>query len=824
MPPLVRLSEILLLLLAVVAPLAVGAVHPPTAALVAAGSVLAFGLAALSRRRRGGAPSSLDPLGVVLVLVLVWQGVTLLPLSAGTVAKLSPAIWDLFDVPLLEAIAVPRLSGAPGATAMETVRMAGLVAVLLLSALVARGEGGGRRLVIYVGIALSVVLGVSVLQTLTGTYQVLWLYEPVSTTQLGIGAVWGFRTTFVNPNHAAMFLELCGLAALAMGLLWDSRWRWLLLALGVAALVAVYATGSIGGRIAGGLGLLFVLSLLLARDGGIPGVARWVVPVAGLCLTAVLMGGAIRAGLTDGADDSMDNSAATQLELKAGAWPGAVRMTAAAPWTGVGRGAFRDVYPTFQESWPGGTTTYAENEVLQLTSELGLPLAGALMLAILVTWGLALARFQGEPGLGAALAGCLAIGIHGLADFGPEFAGVGLPLAVLLGICSAAAWRGFGGRPVNLALAVLLLATLALAPLGVRHGHFATVAARVVEAEPGDDVVSDALRWRPCSADVSLAVAGAHAGADDPFSSLRWLGRTMYLAPQDPTPHEIAARTLASLGKREQALAEVRLALELERERRGPLFALLTSLTADPDEVRETLPGDSDSLAEYAIHLFGRDPDTAIGRAIVAELAAGEERSPAVVQALVEAAEADGDPGGAADVLRAHLQIHGDDLLAMTALSRYLRLSGDPAGAREVIEGALQSAPDHVGLWLEAMRVEAADGDLRAARRKLYRARSHLDPGATEGQARVLLAEADLARQEGDLPGARDAYLGALRLFPEWSDVRLRLGEVFEELGDTESAIKEFRRVQGETSAYPFLDRRIRDMEAMTIPGKPAPR
>lgn len=824
MPPLIRLSEILLLVLLVLAPLAVGAVHPPTAVLVAAGSIVAFGLAALSRRRRGGSPSSLDPLGVVLVLVLVWQGLTLLPLSGGTVAKLSPAIWDLLDVPLLEGIVVPRLSGAPGATAMETVRMAGLVAALLLSALVARGEGGGRRLVIYVGLALSVVLGVSVLQTLTGTYEVLWLYEPVSTTQLGIGAVWGFRTTFVNPNHAAMFLELCGLAALAMGLLWDSRWRWPFLALGLAALLAVYATGSVGGRIAAGLGLLFALSLLLARDGGILGLARWVVPVAGLVLTGMLLAGAIEAGLGHDPDGTMDTSTATRLELKAGAWPGAVRMAAAAPWTGVGRGAFRDVYPTFQESWPGGTTTYAENEVLQLTSELGLPVAGALILALLVTWGLALARWRGEPGLGAALAGVLAIGVHGLADFGPEFAGVGLPLAVLLGICASAAWRGFGGRVMNLILAAALLAPLVLAPVSLRHGHFATVASRVLAAAPADDEVRDALAWRPCSADVSLAVAGAHAGADDPFSSLRWLGRTMYLAPQDPTPHEMAARTLASLGKREQAMAEVRSALEREKERRAPLFALLTTLSDDLEEVRAALPGDRDSLAGYATYLFGRDPDTAIGRAIVAELAADGERTPTVVQALVVAAEADGDLGGAADVLRAHLQTHGDDLLAMTALSRYLRLSGDPAGARVVIEGALGLAPDHVGIWLEAMRVEAADGDLRAARRKLYRARSHLDPGATEGQARVLLAEADLARQEGDLPGARDAYLGALRLFPEWSDVRLRLGEVFDELGDTESALKEFRRVQGETSAYPFLDRRIRDMEAATAPGNPVPR
>ncbi len=814
MPPLIRLAEVLLLALLVAAPLAVGSVHPPTAVAVAGGTLVAFGLGALSLRRRGGAPSSLDPLGAMLVLVLVWQGVTLLPVGGGLVERLSPAVWDLLDAPLMERLAVPRLSGAPGATALETVRTAGLLAALLLSALVARGEGGGRRLVVYVAIALSLVLGISVLQTLTGTTEVLWLYAPVSTTQLGIGAVWGFRTTFVNPNHAAMFLELTGLASLAMGILWDSRWRWGALALGVAALVAVYATGSIGGRVAAGLGLLFVLTLPLARDGGLPGLARWVVPAAALALTALLLGGAIRAGLGEGTGEALDTEAATRLELKAGAWPGAVRMTAAAPWTGVGRGAFRDLYPTFQESWPGGTTTYAENEVLQLTSELGLPVGGGLILVILVTWGLALARFRGEPGLGAALAGTLAVGFHGLADFGSEFAGVGLPLAVMLGICSAAAWRGFGGRPMNLVLAALLLATLLLAPAGVQHGHFAAVADRVLESDPEGEVVEDALRWRPCSADVSLALAGAHARDGDPFSSLRWLGRTMYLAPQDPTPHVLAARTLASLGKPGQALDEVGRALERETARRAPLFSLLTSLTDDLDEIRDAMPGgDRDALAEYATYLFRRDPDSEVGRAIVAELAAQGERSPAVVQALVMAAEAGGDLVGAATVLEAHLEAHPDDLAAMAALARYLRLAGEPVRAREVVERALQSTPDHVGLWLEATRIEAADGDLRAARRKLYRARSHLEPGGTEGQARVLLAEADLARQEGDLAGARDAYMKALRLYPEWSDVRLRLGEVLEELGDPAGALKEFRRVQSETSAYPHLEQRIRTLE-----------
>ena len=821
-------AEPLLLAALIAAPCLAGGVHPSTTAFVAVLGLAALWGWAVGPLRRDNPRRGPEVLGIGLLALLAWQGFTLLPLPAAWVAGLAPASFEALDVPLMEGLASPRITVSPGATALECVELAGLLAVYLVAGQVARSEAGARRLTAYVAMAAGVVMVLSLAQTATGTQQVLWTYTPISTTQLGLGSHWGFRTTFVNPNHAAQFLALGGLAAFVAGGLDRSRWRWAGLAVGGACLAGVVATGSHGGLVAAGLGAAFGLCLIAAGRWPRLSALRWPVPIASLALVGATLALA-RGGDGSSTMDALEDTAlASRLELKTGAWSGAARMARAHRWTGAGRGAFRDAFPLHQQRWTGGSASHAENEYLQLFAELGTPWGVALLALVLVTWSTALARWRGSPWTAGALAGTLALGVHAVVEFGTQFPGVSWSAAVLLGLCGAAAWTPHrrAGKLARIALAAVPTTALALTPAALRYGDHSSLVQRVLAASPEQEstVVHRALHWRPQSADVSLAVAGYHARQGDPIQSLYWLSRTMYLAPADPTPHVIAARTLASVGKRGQALAELRDALARETERREPLFALLAQLAENRADVDRAVGEDVEVIAGFASYLVRRDGSSPLGQALVDELRAVASPSPAAILAIAEAERAGGDPGGAAGTLRDYLALHPDDVSVTCALAAALRQAGDLGGAGAVIESALATRPEQLAYWLESVRIQLAAGRPAAARRDLRKARSCVAPGAPDALARVQLADAELRLEEGDLAGARDAFVETLRLCPDWHDARLKLGRVYREMGRRDAALREFRRVRRGTDAYPFLDGWIGDLELTTPDGDDPPR
>jgi len=522
------------------------------------------------------------------------------------------------------------------------------------------------------------------------------------------------------------------------------------------------------------------------------------------------------AGLGDGALPRSwieDERAAAKTEI----WPGAVRLVRAHPWTGVGRGALRDAVPRVQE--PGNTwsRSYVENEYLQLPAELGLPVSLALLLGFAVTWIVALARYRDEPRIAAALCGTLVIGAHSFAGFSLEFAGVGLPFVVLMGVCAAHAGLVPVGRWVGVALALVLLVGLPFVPLAVLHGsHFRATSAIGLAAQDSEPekLVASHVRWRPVSPDVSMALAGYFDRRGEPQNTLLWLSRTMVLAPRESQPHLMAARTLASMGAREQALLEVKAAIGLAGQQdRRDIYALLADLAGSAREARSALGDDPVISVAFAEYLLARDGHSRLGRDLVADLEDAGVEHASLARAQAQAALADGDHHRAVSLLRFAQELEPGEVLSMRLLARCLAHLGQVDEARAIIEGGLAAHPDDPWFLMAAARVELAAGNLGVARRYLRQA-----VAATPRVRRGILAaaygiEGELHLASGQPGDARDSFQRALRMDQSRHTIRILLAETLAEMGQLEGALREYRRVQERSGAYSRLDHRIRQIE-----------
>ncbi len=803
------------------APLMAGTVHVLTTAVVAllclaAAASVEAGL--LGRRARAG----VDPLAGVLFAVLVWQALSLVPLPDGPLHMLSPDLAGLLAFPDLQAVAGGQLSYTPGSTLWELLKIGGALAAFLLAAGLARHPVHARLVLACLGVTTAVVMAVWLLQTFTGTSRVLWIYQPIAGAALGkaAGVVWGFRSTFINPNHAAQYLELCGLAILAFGLFGRGRWQGLWIALGAVAVASVYLTGSRGGRVVVVVALVFLALLWIARRWQLLAPIRYVVPCALLVFGTLTTAVVVLAGhngtplpeivLQEGGDP-----------IKGDSWTGTVRMIEHHPWTGIGRGSFRDGIPRYRDPEVGltRTHTFAENEYLQLTAELGILVGPLLFGAFLLTWAIALVRWRGSAPQAAALTGTLAIGVHSFAGFGVEFAGVGLPFIVLMGVCAAGAWRrGLTGIPGTTARRVLFaatLTTLVLTPWAHQHGSFSRAAREVLDQPEGatdEAALATLLRWRPVSADLSLAIAGHHAARQDLDTTLHWLRRTMELAPLDPTPHAAAVRPLLATGERDLALIALGSALERTPASRESLYQLMIRARVLRPEVETLLQGNPTAQAEFATYLLMQDQGVWLAREIAADLADEPDRE---VQRLVaRVAWKDGERETAIATMTDAVQADPHDMDNTLLLVTWLRIEGDHDAAGEVLQRALSLVPDDPRLWLARAEVEAAAGRPPRALTYVRRARALTDPRQVGLQSRIHAVEGDVDRQRGDLYGARDAYADALQLRPGDTRVRVRLGGIYEELEQPQAALREYRRVVDEGGGNARVTAAIERLEA----------
>jgi O-antigen ligase len=272
-------------------------------------------------------------------------------------------------------------------------------------------------------------------------------------------------STFVNRNHFATYANL-GLI-IALGLMIEpllrgdatqqGRWtmrvaqaigtvfeeRRLPLMAAVVILLAVIGSDSRGGilSLAGAVAFLLALVFLAGRAKRSTKVMASIATLGAGLLVVWLTGDVVIERFQ--ALLAVEGEASANARLQA--WAMTLDAIAQRPWLGYGHGAFLEVFYLHGGPELGaiGIWDHAHNDYLQLAVELGLPAAGALVLAYLLLWGQCVAgvflrqRRQTYP-LVAATAGVL-VALHAIVDFSLLMPAVAMTFAALLGIGCAQA-------------------------------------------------------------------------------------------------------------------------------------------------------------------------------------------------------------------------------------------------------------------------------------------------------------------------------------------------------------------------------------------------
>lgn len=717
------------------------------------------------------------PLGAVGLTALgatLFTALQVLPLPRRLTGWLQPRAVELTDG-ASAALAEPpadwiALSLAPGATLLEVVKGAGLLAAFLAaSTLVALGH---RRAVFAAvgtsGIAMAVV---ALAHASIGADRVFGVYEPVNPAYL-------LRAPIVNDNQLSGFLSMCAPVLVGLGLDRDSpraRWAWLAGGVLVSAtsLMAV-SRGGVASLVVGFLALGMFGALRHHGRGGGPSLL-----VAGAAVaTGIGLGLYVAA---EGIYRDFERSGLEKLEL---AWMG-LDLAVDHPWLGVGRGAFSAAFVS-----RFGTTTRAthpESLPAQWASEWGFPLT--VLLLVVLGWALARgARRAKSWAHGAAAAGVVAIFVHDLVDYALELSGIAAVAATLYGAVVAEG-RRTATAPTRLPLhkiaagagAIALLLPLTLASrvdqLGVR-GMQRRLETQLRTRDPEFAAsLLTAVRTHPSEPAFPLLGGSEAAQRGDP-AAVRWLNRAMVLAPSWGAPHEEAARYLFLRGHPQQGLLEVREAGVRDRTAAArfacpPLSArpelagaAIRSLGADPtgdqmlDRLGRCLPRDAPAAIEIDTYLTERGvlgatlrmADRALhasepARAL-ALLAPIQSREPRLVALRARAHLAAGEPTRALEALAGAEETA--QLLELRA--RAQAAAGDEAAMLETLERmrarVAGSAEEIAQVWaLEGRLQEGLDHQFAALR--AYGRAERLDPGrdtGLQGSARVAERVGDLAR------------------------------------------------------------------------------
>lgn len=569
-------AELALIALVAFCPLALGTVHLWSMAVAAALAAFAFGASALACLK-SGEPFELPFPTSLFLAALGVVGFQLLPLPPALLGLIAPASAELFEFVLAPLEAWPSwrpLSLDPPATARELAKGLTCLAAFLAATQISRSRRARVRLVSALGFTGLTVALIGYAHELVGA-------EALFGRPLFRYAASPFLTTIGNPNHLSTLLSLGATALLARVLGERDRkaatlWAFAYLATGVAVLMTLSRGGIVSFLLAQAL-LFAGAKALLRSDGPRPLPSGLVAPAAVMTVIAVASYLAWDALAQEWATtDSLEKV----RESKLGMWPAFLPLLRAHWLIGVGRGAFEPAFQRVQELAPQSTATHPESLIFQWTTELGAPMG----LLLLGGCAFALAhtlsrRFHHVEPLACAAA-VLAVGVHELADFGLEFAGVAVPASVAFAIALTnvagrqRSSRREEGRRSRLRQRLALAAT---PPLALVMG-VALAASSPTMAE-GSERLASQLGRAPAEAIAAEAARLAERHPADYFPHLLaaqafererplrvdrmlpFTARAMYLRPAHPTAHHLAARALLAAGRREQARLEYRLSI-----------------------------------------------------------------------------------------------------------------------------------------------------------------------------------------------------------------------------------------------------------------------
>ncbi|RYE93367.1 MAG: hypothetical protein EOO75_04525 [Myxococcales bacterium] len=740
----------------------------------------------------------------VLVGLTLWTLLQAVPLPLPVLSRLSPhgaRVW----LRAMAAAGQPApswapLSLAPEMTLVEAAKWGGYAMLSWIGVLWARQRGLGP--VAWAVMLLAVGVGaLTVLHGVLDAEMIFGFYRPHNTFQR-----WS-RGPLLNVNHLSAYLSLGLFACMSLLLREGSvppRTMALLLVMATSLVTGIVGLASRAAVTALALGALVVPLVLLDWGGKRTRRARrqpliMLAGVFGLGLVLALYG--FGQGVTAGLGDRNLSKLIVVRD--------SLRMVREFWLTGVGRGAFEGALFRYKSPGDFESWTHPENGPVQWMSEWGVPMS---LLAVgLLVYALVRASGWRTSRGGRLLALGLAVGLlHDLLDYHFEIPAIGGLGALLLGAL-------VGAPPRTTAASKGTSSTLLLVPPFALTG-LVTVAA-VLALSRGPQILRElrlqayeVLKLRRAGAiDLAQAmtpfagwmrrypaepylptVAGLIAvEADDP-ASLRWLGWSLERGPRLGLPRLAVAEALARRGQRQQALLEIRIAIDQD-----PLIASVAvspalALVRSVDEVIALAPRDSQIavafLEKMAANLEARSE--LIGplreRILLTYPCAVQSRQ-AKLARLLAAIQTKAPPcSGSQEACRQEaeeqlrqLRDCPDTITAVTRLRGELQwATGDRQEALKTLEASCDTLEGDLGPCMRLVAERTAElRDLEQLRRTLRVAVARqCQDTASCGQAWAWAAR--LHERAGDLPGAMVAITKASENDPSSIELRYEQARV----------------------------------------------
>lgn len=491
-----RLSKIELLLgIAVMGPaLALGGtspwVVPCFAAIIAA-------LVAITLAQRKTIPVPL--VATIAIVMAALTALQVMPIP-GLRAALAPVLdtWIAQAQVGVEGSGWPSISPAPADTALEAVRLFALAGLALCCA-----QRAWQRTAAAVALLGVLVATIGLLQYGLGIDQIYGLYSAQHGARELSPAL---LSTFVSPNHQSGLL-LVSLMATA-GLLVDSQRTHhgahgldrriallVALALQLAALVLSLSRAALlVAMLVGPIAVTIAWWPDQERRG-----SPWSRLAPKLGLGLVLVGIALGLGSVGAwqelqtlvVAEGLDPSTAARLRVTTASYD----LIDLAPLTGIGRGAYGDVFTAFDPAPTHVWYSHLECAPLTFVVEWGVIVGGALAVAAPAWWIAAMRRsgtHEDHRARRIVLLGLLALALQSLADFSLEFLGVAAPAMALAGALdstqprrsstSRARWGAVVLAGMAVASMLLVPSTWAFRGRSITHGGHVELAARPLDA------------------------------------------------------------------------------------------------------------------------------------------------------------------------------------------------------------------------------------------------------------------------------------------------------------------------------------------------------
>ncbi len=681
---------------ALAAPVLIGSVHlMPRMGMAVAGALLLL-LAVLLQFRRGRhfRVDGFTLIGLLLLGVSLFQ---LLPLSDGLLGTLSPKSLEYVQGTRALGIEVPgRISLDPFATAETALLILATLAFYLLAFQRAYHDGAAEQTLAMVGYSGAIVAVAALAHQFVGTEAIWGLFHPEGATAGTFKAL----SPFVNPNHAAGYLNLTGFVLYGV-------WQKAELGkpktlIGFCVLLIFIASATMlsrGGLVAMSAGVLFLA--FLNRFSGSRRIVTSPIITALEFSLAVLVAGAFLMVFnlvlksTGGPDFLVPFS---HEETKTQVWSAAVPLIDQFFRLGAGAGAFADAFSPMNVFYAKSTFMHAENELIEPLIEFGVPVGVILIGGGTLLFIRRLDFARGKAVHKEALCGLIALLLHNLADFSLRIPGVVLPASLVLGSISGAFARDFvrerRWRWTMGALKIIPLVSTAwilsiVGSLWLYENNpekpFATMRALIREPSISADqaertLLGPVLAMHPADSYALTLAGNVWASLDQIDHAKRALERARSLCPSCIPAQAAEARLLLADGEVDAALAIMKTIALFEPLTEEALFQTLYVADVDPASVGAVWGDDPDLTFRFARYL--------------------------VNQAATDRTER---------LLLSAQKAHGWDPELMAALAELYLSQGHTKQAEELATFMMGFFPDHHSGFLFQARVAALRGEMEMA-------------------------------------------------------------------------------------------------------------